>query len=48
MVSYRLDLKQPHYLEDVPFKQDGYPNSNRLWAQGSKTFFDGDESKYEL
>ena len=41
------------YFEGVHFilhnlKQDGYSNSNRLWAQGSKTFFDGNESKYEL
>ena len=44
---------RPRYFEDVLFilhnwKEDGYPNSNWLWAQGSKTFFDGDKSKYLL
>ena len=29
-------------------KTNNNPNLNRLWAQGSKTFFDSDESKYEL
>ena len=43
---------KPCYLEGILFishnwKQDVYPNSNRLWAQGSKTFFDDKESKYE-
>ena len=30
------------------WKQDGYPNSNWLRAKSSKTFFDDNESKYEL
>ena len=43
----------PRYLEGIIFvsqnwKQDGYPNSNRLWIQSSKTFFDGKASKSEL
>ena len=42
-----LDLLQPCYL-GVSFVLLNYPNSNRLWAHGSKKIFMAMTPKYEL